>query len=187
MKTRKRRAKPKSGWRQPPGQKGKRKWKSAEEFLREPKRVQENWTHALDAISLMRTRGISLSQASRESGIAVNTVVCLGGSALTKHGNGRYAARSADGLFRVVVVPTGDGLREIAVSGSREASLVGKYWAAVQKYLQTGDNSALRRIRRRTILEADGKRIRLIKDRSELERLGSAGVLSFESLYAKAA
>jgi len=78
-------------------------------------------------------------------------------------------------------------LGEIAVRDSREASLVGQYWAAVQKYLETGDASALRRVRRKTVTDADGKRVRLIKDLTELERLGSAGVLSFESLYAKAA
>jgi hypothetical protein len=185
MSTRKRKTKP--GSRQLQRQRGKRKWNSAEEFLREPNPVQENWTSTLETISLMRTRGISLSQASRESGIAVSTVVRLGGSALTKHGNGRYAAKSADRLFRVVVVPTGDGLREIGVRDSREASLIGKYWAAVQKYLETGDATALRGIRRKQITDASGASVPLIKDLAELDRLGSAGVLSFESLYAKSA
>jgi hypothetical protein len=87
----------------------------------------------------------------------------------------------------VLVLPAPNGLIEIAVLDSKEASLIGRYWAAVHKYLETGDASALQRIRRKTITDADGKRIRLIKDLAELDRLGSAGVLSFESLYAKAA
>ena len=82
---------------------------------------------------------------------------------------------------------TSNGLLEIGVADSRDASLLGKYWSAVQKYLETGDASGLQKIRRKTITDADGKRFRLIKDLAELERLGSAGVLSFESLYAKAA
>ena len=61
------------------------------------------------------------------------------------------------------------------------------YWAGVQRYLEIGDDSGLRRIRRSTIVDADGKRTQLIKNLTELERLGSAGVLSFESLYSKVA
>jgi hypothetical protein len=78
-------------------------------------------------------------------------------------------------------------LQEIAIRDSREASVLAEYWAAVQKYLQTGDASALRKIRRKTITNSDGKRVRLVKDLAELDRLGSAGVLSFESIYAKVA
>jgi hypothetical protein len=84
-------------------------------------------------------------------------------------------------------MPTGDGLREVAVRDSRQATLLAKYWAAIQNYLETGDESALGKIRRKTITNSDGKRVRLIKDFAELDRQGSAGVLSFESLYAKAA
>lgn len=104
-----------------------------------------------------------------------------------KRANGKYVAKTGDRRLRVLMIPTPEGPREIAVRGSHEATVVGRYWAAVQKYLQTGDESALRRIRRAKIKSADGKRIRLIKDVAELDRLGSAGVLSFESVYARAA
>lgn len=106
---------------------------------------------------------------------------------MRKRANGQYAAKPSDDLLRVLVILTTDGLHEIAIRDSRQAILLAQYWAAVQKYLETGDDSALRKIRRKTITDADGKRFRLIKDLAELERLGSAGVLSFESLYAKAA
>jgi len=87
--------------------------------------------------------------------------------------------------IRVLVFLFSDGLGEVRVRSSREASLVGRYWAAIDKYLATGDSSALKRIRRKTVKTASGKRIQFIKDLAEIERLGSAGVLSFESLYAK--
>jgi hypothetical protein len=78
-------------------------------------------------------------------------------------------------------------MREIAIRDSREATLLAKYWIAVHKFLETGDSSGLRRIRRKTVTDVDGKRNRLINDLIELERLASAGVLSFESLYGKVA
>jgi len=135
----------------------------------------------------MRAEGVSLSEASREFGLDPRTVVRFGKPALKKRANGRYSAKPTDKLLRVLVMPTGDGLREVAVRDSRQATLLAKYWAAIQNYLETGDESALGKIRRKTITNSDGKRVRLIRDFAELDRQGSAGVLSFESLYAKAA
>jgi hypothetical protein len=149
--------------------------------------AQDEWNRVGHVISKMETAGISLPRASREFGLGSSKVVRLSGDALRKLANGRYAVNTNNSLLRVLVLPTPEGLKEIAVRGSKEASLIGRYWAAVQKYLETGDASALQKIRRNTITDADGKRIRLIKDLTELERLGSAGVLSFETLYAKAA
>jgi hypothetical protein len=135
----------------------------------------------------MRSDRISLQQASRDFEISSRTVTRLAGSALRKGVNGKYTAKPNDELLRILILPFPDGLREIAVRDSRQASVIGEYWAAIQKHLATGDGSALKKIRRKTITDADGKRIRLLKDVAELERLASAGVLSFESLYAKVA
>ncbi len=43
------------------------------------------------------------------------------------------------------------GLREIATRDSREASLIGEYWSAVEKYLTRGDASALKKLRRKAV------------------------------------
>ncbi len=134
----------------------------------------------------MRADGVSLRQASREFEIDPRTVVRLGRPALRKRANGRYKAKASDRLLRVLVVPTREGLREIAVRDSRQASQVAEYWNAVHRYLETGDDSALRKFRRKRITDANGVRVPLLTDFDELDRLGSAGVLSFESLYAKA-
>ena len=160
---------------------------TAEQYFALSGHSQDRWNRVTQVVSKMRTEGISLQKASREFALDPRTVARLGRAALRKERGGRYLAKPTDSLIRVLVIPTAGGLGEIAVRDSREASLVGKYWAAVQKYLETGDASALQKIRRKTITDADGKRVRLIKDLTELERLGSAGVLSFESLYAKAA
>jgi hypothetical protein len=157
------------------------------EFLAKPDKFQDTWNRATQVVSKMRSERISLQQASRDFQISSRIVVRLAGSALRKGTNRKYTAAPDDDLLRVLLLPSSDGLREIATRDSRQATVIGKYWSAVQKYLATGDASALNKIRRKTITDADGKRIRLLKDLAELERLASAGVLSFESLYAKVA
>jgi hypothetical protein len=92
----------------------------------------------------------------------------------------------SDRLLRILIVPTLAGLREVAVRDSRQASQLAEYWDAVQRYLQKGDESALRRFQGKHITDAHGEKFQLLTDREELDRLGSAGVLSFESLYARA-
>ena len=90
-------------------------------------------------------------------------------------------------MLRVLVSPSRTGLREIGGRDSRQSSQLGQYWTAVERYRDTGDGSALREFRGQHIVDASGKRVRLLTNVHELDRLGSAGVLSFESLYARAA
>jgi hypothetical protein len=135
----------------------------------------------------MRADRVSLQQAAREFGVPPKDVVRLGGSALRRSLSGRYVARARDNLLRVMNLPGRRGLREIALDDSREASVVGKYWDAVGLYLQTGDASGLREFRRKSVWDANGRRFELLTDLDELDRLGSAGVLSFESIYSRSA
>jgi len=154
-----------------------------ERFFSQSKRSQDTWNRVVQAISRMRADRVSLFRAAHEFGVSPNEVVRLGGSALRKTPKGRYVAKPTDDLLRVLSLPGKKGLREIALDDSREASLVGRYWDAVRLYLQTGDNSALRRFRRKFVLDADGRRFDLMTDLDELDRLGSAGVLAFESIF----
>jgi hypothetical protein len=160
--------------------------RNAEDFFSKSEEFQDTWNRILHAISRMRADGFSLSRASREYGIDRRRVLKLAGSALRKE-KGRYVATASDRLLRILVVPTPDGLREIAVRDSRQASKLAEYWDAVQWYLQKGDESELRKFHGKQIKDAAGEPIRLLTNREELDRLGSAGVLSFESLYASAA
>jgi len=129
--------------------------------------------------------GLSLSRAAKEAGVSPRTVTRLGATALKKGSNGRYEAKPKDRLFRVLKVPTTDGSREIGVRGSKQATLLGEYWAAVHKYLATGETAGLTRFHGKQIKDSGGKITPLLTDTTELNRLGSAGVLSFESLYAR--
>jgi hypothetical protein len=160
--------------------------RTLEEFFAMPERDREIWKNVVQAVTEMRA-GASRRRAAQKFGLHLGTVQQLARPALRKLRNGRWAARTHDRLLRVLVVPTHKGLREIGVRDSRQASLLGKYWTAVDRYRDTGDASPLRKFRGKHIINADGKRVRLLTNLRELDRLGSAGVLSFESLYARAA
>jgi hypothetical protein len=160
---------------------------SPERFFRQSKRFQDTWNRVVHAVSRMRGDGVSLQQAAREFGVPPKEVVRLGSSALRRNPSGRYVAKAEDDLLRVLSIPGTRGLREIAFDDSREASVVGKYWDAVGLYLQTGDASGLREFRRKSVWDANGRRLALLTDLDELDRLGSAGVLSFESIYSRSA
>ncbi len=161
--------------------------RTASEFFATSEHAQDIWTRVAHVISKMRKEKVSLPKASREYRIDPRTVARLGKPALRKKKNGQYAAKASDRLLRVLVIPTSKGLQEAAVRGSRDASALGKYWDAVQDYLATGDSLPLRQLPQKRISDANGSLISLLTDVNELDRLGSAGVLSFESLYAKAA
>jgi hypothetical protein len=157
---------------------------TARQYFSRSTQFQETWDSVGQVISKMRSGRISLRRASKEIGINPDVVLKFGRSALRKRKNGKYAARKTDHLLRILSVLTPEGRSEIAVRDSHQASMLGKYWASVQRYLQTGDDSALRKFKGKKITDASGKRHPLITDLSQLDALGSAGVLSFESLYA---
>jgi hypothetical protein len=128
-----------------------------------PESIRDQWNRIAHAISKMRAERISLSQAAREFDLDRKLLIKLGRSALRK------------------------GPREVATRNSEQASLLGKYWSAVQRYLQTGDDSELRKFEGQSVIAQSGEAFPLITNLSELDRLASAGVFSFESLYARSA
>jgi hypothetical protein len=176
-----RKAKPKSG-------QGKRvkKPRNPAQYFAQPKRKRESLQKSAHVLSAMRTEGISLHAASREHRVSPRTVQRHAGPALRKTFRGTYKARKSDQLLRVLILPTPSGLAEIATMDSRAATIVAEYWNAVNLYLETGDDGDLARFRGQSITDAQGNAVPLLTDLDELERLGSAGVLSFQSLYARA-
>jgi hypothetical protein len=160
--------------------------RTLEEFFAMPERDQEIWRNIGQAVTEMRA-GTSRRQAARKFALDPSLIAQRASSALRKQPNGRWVAKRHDNLLRVLLRPTRKGLREIGVRDSRQASLLGQYWTAVERYRDTGDGSALRQFRGKHIIDATGKRVRLLTDRRALDHLGSAGVLSFETIYARAA
>jgi len=167
------------------GRRGNTSPKTTEQYRAKPKRFQELWDRVVGVVSKMRSEKTSLQRTSRQAGVSPRSVIRLGGSALRKGPNGRYVAKPSDRLLRVLVIPSANKLRQVAVRGSRQATVLGEYWNGVRKYLATGDSSGLKKFQGKKIPDANGAQIPLITDLAELNRLGSAGVLSFESMYAR--
>ena len=153
------------------------------QFVALPESDQDMSLALPDAFSFMRRDDLSASAAARAAGIPPSVFIRRGRSGLKKLKNGRYVAKRNDHLFRPVIVISNEGQTEVATRNFREASKAGKHSSAVERYLETGDDSALRRFRGKYIIDAQGNRIALLTDLDELDRLGSAGELSFESLY----
>jgi hypothetical protein len=82
-------------------------------------------------------------------------------------------------------IPAANGTRTFAARSARDASLAGKYWNAVHLYVARGDASALEPFIGVQIAGANGRRVLLLTDLRTLDRLAGAGVLSFESIYAR--
>lgn len=155
------------------------------QYFAKPEKFKETWDRVLSAISKMRSDKVSLTQAAHDAGTSPRTVTKWGKSALRKKRSGKYAAKASDKLLRIVMIPTPEGMREIGVRESKQVSLLAEYWNALHRYLQTGDAKLLKTFQGKQIKDANGMDIPLSTALPVLNRLGSAGVLSFESLYAR--
>jgi hypothetical protein len=160
---------------------GKRKAQKAAQL----KRQQRSQLKSARVLTTMRTENVSLSRAAHEEGISPATVIRHAQKALRKTSQGRYKARKSDRLLRTLAIPSPDGLAEIATMDSRAATTVGEYWNAVNAFLETGDETDLARFRGVSVTDAHGHAVPLLTDPADLERLGSAGILSFQSIYAR--
>lgn len=131
---------------------------------------------ALEALSKMR-KGSSLSKAAAEAHTTPNTVAKYAGAQLRREG-GRMVASKGDRLFRVMRVITTEGVQEVALGGSRQASLVAAHANAVKHFLATGDDEPLHRF-------ADVKvgGMELETDPAKLEESGRRGELEYEDIY----
>lgn len=133
---------------------------------------------ALEALSLMRRKGLSLERAAAQANTTPNAVLRHAGPALVRSSNGRYWPTPNDTLLRALLVLTTEGLIEIALLDSREATVVGRHWSAIGRLLETGDATALRPF--------EGRRVGgfvLETDPDVIEELGRRGELSFEDIY----
>ncbi len=159
---------------------------SVDEFFARSEQDQDLWKNVGQAVTEVRA-GISLRQASRKFHLDPRKVSQLARPALRKLKNGRWAAKAHDHLLRILPLPSRKGLIEVATRDSRQATIVGKYWNAVDLYSNTGDASALEQFQGEHVTDAKGNPVPLLTDLHELDRLGSAGVLSFETIYARIA
>ena len=137
---------------------------------------------ALDALSIMRRDGVSLRTAARRADTTPNNVLRHAGPALERRG-GRYVASPADRFARLMQVLGRDvGIVSVSVRGSRQASLIARHWNAVNRYLNSGNDSDLRRFTGRSVAGVEFE-----TDLDVIDELAGAGELEFEEIYEIAA
>ncbi len=158
---------------------------TAQQYFARSERFQDTWNRVAHVIAKMRSQKLSMTRAAREVGVSPRTVTRWGKTALRKNRTGRFIAKRTDRLLRVLQIPSADGMREIAVRNSRDASALGEYSAALSKYMTTGNGSDVLRFSEVYVTDVTGSRVRLLTDLTEIDRLAGAGVLSFESLYSR--
>ena len=137
---------------------------------------------ALEALSRMRSEGRSLTRAARIAHTTPVTVRKHVGRTLVRSASGRYVASPSDRLTRRVWFLTKNGKVEAAVRGSRQASRVARYMAAVDQYLRTGDAEPLQEFRGQGI-HSRNQTHRFLTNTDALDRLALADEVSFDRLY----
>jgi len=137
---------------------------------------------ALEVLSLMRNKNISLTKAAREALTTGRTVTKYVKSALRKDTSRRWKATPNDRLTRHLRFLTGDGQIVVTTHSSRAASKVAEYWAAVDHYLRTGSSQRLEEFKGRS-LRTGREQHPYITDLSVLDRIASVGEVTFEDLY----
>jgi len=157
--------------------------RTASQYEALSEKSKDTLDRVLRVISKMRTEKLSLTKASQEVGANLSTVKRWAKSVLKKRSNGRFAAKASDQVVRVLKVPGDGGIRDIVVKGSRQATFLADFWNALERYLKTGDSSRLENFRGKSIKDAAGAEIPLPIGRAELNRIASAGLFSFESIY----
>jgi len=159
---------------------------SMEDYNAMSKSNQQLWDDIGQITTEVRD-GSSLNKTARKFGRNPRIVQRLGRTALRKLKNRRWAAKRTDHLLRVLPQLTSQGIVEVALSDSRQASILGRYWNAVELYRDAGDSSRLQDFDGQYIIDADGNHLPLLTDLRTLDLLALAGLLSFETLYGRAA
>lgn len=142
-----------------------------------PPAAQEARQGALDAIALARRQGIPLEQAARKEGSSIDSIRWWASEAVERNA-GTWRPRAADRLYRPMYGYTAGQTMAIDVRGSRAASDLGAYHAAIGAYLRTGDSSALERFA--------GKKIggvELETNPDVIDELARRGEFDFETIY----
>jgi hypothetical protein len=158
--------------------------KAALKALMASDRDGETRSRVHEALSIARGHpGKSLSWATRRAGTTIKAVSRHEPSGIEREPNGRYRIRSGDRGVRVMpLISAGVTYPRGAIRGSRQSSLVGKHLAAISEYLETGDETPLRRFAGKAVTGTleDGvlRRFELEADPDVVAELAFSGELS---------
>jgi len=110
---------------------------------------------SLKVLSLVR-EGKSLVKWSREFGISLDIVKSHLKSAIRKKGK-RWVAKAYDMIQRNMVISEKGESISIIITNSEDASLIGRYFNDVKKFLVSGDVSLLKKYKGKKIKDSRGK------------------------------
>lgn len=148
--------------------------------------TEQTRQRVFEVLQRMRATGASLTRAAHDAHTTLRTVRKHAASAVQQEVNGRYRVTKSDRLARTLRFLTPDGVISVSVRGSRTASRIARHWAAVDRYLRTGNTDALRDFADNTF-RVKGTTRSFVTDPVLLDRLANAGEVSFEDLYAHVA
>jgi len=138
---------------------------------------------ALEALRLMK-EGRSLSNASKSVGISPRTAKSQLGRVLFKR-KYRWHARPKDRVERGLIIYEMGRIVQIVVRDSETASLLGQYLNDAKKALVSGDKSVLKRYKKVTITDANGKKHRLETRLEKIKMIElSREDIEFSDIYA---
>lgn len=109
---------------------------------------------ALEVLTEARQANKSLSQIASEKHISPKTVIRHTNAFKKK--DGLWTAKKCDRIHRTMIIYEDGKETSIEVNDSRTASIIGEYHNAVKEYLNTGNNSALKKFKRRKITDIKG-------------------------------
>jgi hypothetical protein len=98
---------------------------------------------ALETLGIMRRKRLSLTKASRSTGLSRRTVRRHVGSALIKRGR-RWSLGKRDLVPRLMKIYENDQEIPIEIADYQTASNIGKYHSIVGRFLDSGNESILR-------------------------------------------
>jgi hypothetical protein len=156
--------------------------RSAAEFAKLTPRQQVRYQRGLRVVRRMRRENVSLAAAARAEGTNSRAVIRSARPAL-ENLDGAWYARSRDRLYRRRYIPlrtdAGWDAVPVAITDSRTASTLGRYWRALQDAL-AGHPEELRKFRGKSVT-VQGRRYPLLTDSRVIEDLAEAGVLDFDA------
>jgi hypothetical protein len=136
-------------------------------------REKEKQLDAFAALALMRREGLSASSAAQAEGTTVKNILKYVRPAVSKRGN-EYFAKPSDRLVRPPMSAIDRyGMRPVVVRSSKAASMIGRYFNAVDDALK-GKPAGLREFRGKKV---PYNKMKFLTNLKTLKRLQDAGLL----------
>ncbi len=150
-------------------------------------REAEAQSKALKLASLMRTEKITYSAALKRVGLSHGTARRILGTSLRRRA-GKIVVSKADIIPREMLMLDEHGVFEVTVRSSREASKIGRYWAALYKWKngRPRDNNLLKPFETMNVIDEHGRVHKFLTDPKALESIFRSREARFESVYSYA-